>query len=71
MSVSILEALISAQYNLNNLPKVGMGLLPIIKEQLGNSITLLDKGYGIHEHVEPLLEKYGNADSVPEKDEEK
>ena len=66
MAVSILEALQNAQYNLGNLQTIGLGLLPLIKSQLENGITLLEKGYGIDEEVEPLLEKYGDVDSVPD-----
>lgn len=65
MSVSILEALQNADYNLGNIKSMPM-LLPLAKEQLHNAMTLLEKGYGIYEEVEPLLEKYGDVDSVPE-----
>lgn len=68
MSVSIMECLQNANYNLENVAKMPM-LLPMVKEQLNNAVTLLDKGYGIWEEVEPLLEKYGNVDNVPEKEE--
>lgn len=67
MSVSIMEALQNANYNLDNLKTIGMGLLPLVKEQLNNAVTLLDKGYDIWDEVEPLLEKYGSVDNVPEK----
>jgi hypothetical protein len=43
-------------------------LLPMVKEQLNNAVTLLDKGYGIWEEVEPLLEQYGSVENVPEKE---
>jgi len=66
MSVSIMECLQNAKYNLDNAIKMPM-LMPMVKEQLNNAVTLLDKGYGIWEEVEPLLEKYGNVDNVPEK----
>lgn len=66
MAVTILEALQNADYNLNS----AMGNVPAIqnlaKEQLHNAVTLLEKGYGICNEVEPLLEKYGDIDSVPE-----
>jgi len=67
MAVSILEALQNANFNLDNLAKMPM-LLPLVKEQLNNATTLLEKGYGIWEEVEPLLEKYGDVENVPEKD---
>ena len=68
MSVSILEALQNANYNLDNLKTMPM-LLPLVKEQLNNAATLLEKGYGIDDEVEPLLEKYGDVENVPDKDE--
>lgn len=68
MSVSILEALQNADYNLDNAMKMPM-LLPLVKEQLHNATTLLDKGYGIWTEVEPLLEKWGSVEDVPELDE--
>ncbi|MCC6581828.1 MAG: hypothetical protein IT440_15455 [Phycisphaeraceae bacterium] len=66
MSVSILEALQNANYNLDNLARMPM-LLPMVKEQLNNAIVLLEKGYSVDDEVEPLLEEFGNVDSVPEK----
>ena len=45
-------------------------LMPMVKSQLHNGITLLEKGYSIHTEVEPLLEKYGDVESVPEKESE-
>ncbi len=69
MSVSILEALMNAEHNLGNLTRMPM-LMPMVKSQLHNSITLLEKGYGIWDEVEPLLEKYGDVENVPEKEQE-
>lgn len=66
MSVSIMEALQNADYNLDNAIKMPM-LLPLVKEQLHNATVLLDKGYGIWDEVEPLLEQYGSVEDVPEK----
>jgi len=66
MAVSILEALQNANYNLDNLAKLPM-LLPMVKSQLNNAIVLLEKGYGIWDEVEPLLEEFGDVDNVPEK----
>lgn len=67
MSVSILEALQNVNYNLDNCIKGLPMLLPLVKDQLNNAVILLEKGYGIYEQVEPLLEKYGDVESVPEK----
>ena len=65
MSVSIIEALQNADYNLKNNNPIG---IMMAKEQVHNATVLLDKGYDIWTEVEPLLEKYGNIDSVPEID---
>jgi len=64
MSVIIHEALQNADYNLqNNLPFA----LGIAKNQLHNAVTLLDKGYDLYStEVEPLIEKYGCIEDVPE-----
>lgn len=66
MSISILEALQNADYNLQNAPRTFQ--VQIAKEQLHNAVTLLDKGYGIYEEVEPLLEEFGSCDDVQEKE---
>jgi hypothetical protein len=64
MSVSILEALENADYNLLNNGNVGIVLA---KEQLHNAVILLEKGYSLYDEVEPLLEKYEKLENVPEK----
>jgi len=64
MTVTILEALQNADYNLQN--NSGIGLL-FAKPQLHNAVTLLEKGYSLNDEVEPLLEKFGDVDSVPSK----
>jgi len=66
MSVSILEALQGADHNLRG--GTGFGV-SIAKAQLHNAVTLLEKGYSLYDEVEPLIEKYGDVDSVPEKEE--
>ena len=66
MAVTILEALQNAQYNLDN-TKTMPSLMYVVKQQMKNSITLLEKGYSASDLVEPLLDKYGDAESVPEK----
>jgi len=68
MSVSIMEALQNADYNLRN--NGGLGAM-LAKEQLHNATVLLDKGYNIWTEVEPLLEKYGTVEDVPELDDNK
>ena len=64
MSVSIIEALQNADYNLQKNGAIGV---IVAKEQVHNAIVLLEKGYDINEKVEPLLEKYGEVENVPEK----
>lgn len=65
MSVSILEALQNADYNLKNNGAIGIVLA---KEQLHNATVLLDKGYNIWTEVDPLLAKYNTVEDVPECD---
>jgi len=67
MSVSIMECLQNADFNMNNAMKMPM-LLPLVKEQLHNATVLLDKGYDIWTEVEPLIEKFGTVEDVPELD---
>jgi len=70
MAVSILEALQNANANLDNVKVLGMAILPMAKSQLQNAVTLLEKGYDIYTEVEPLLEKYGDVEDVPELEED-
>lgn len=65
MSVTILEALQNAEFNLNQSFTVG-----IAKRQLHNAIVLLEKGYSIYDEVDPLLTEFKNVENVPEKDRE-
>ena len=67
MRVSIIGALQCAEMNIVNVKRIGLAILPMAQEQLHNAIVLLDKGYGIHDEVEPLLEKYGDVQNVPDK----
>lgn len=60
MSVSIMEALQNAEYNLQN------GLMVLAREQLHNAVVLLEKGYDVSEVIEPLIEKYGDVTKVPD-----
>jgi hypothetical protein len=69
MAVTILEALQNANYNLDNVKVLGMAVLPLVKSQLNNAVVLLEKGYGLYDEVEPLLEIYGDVDDVPDKTE--
>ena len=65
MAVTILEALRNADYNLNSLLGGHPAIQTMAKEQLHNAVTLLEKGYGLNDEVEPLLEKHGNVKNVP------
>lgn len=67
MSVTILEALQNANMNLDNVKRMGIRVLPLAKEQLNNAVTLLEKGYSLDDEVEPLLEQFGDLDSIPNK----
>ena len=67
MSVTILEALQNAEINIGHYRQLGPAILPIAVGQLHNAIVLLDKGYGIYDEVEPLLEAHGDVENVPEK----
>jgi len=69
MAVTILEALQNANMNLDNVVVLGVRLVPLVKSQLNNAVVLLEKGYLLEDQVEPLLEKYGDVDNVPEKEE--
>lgn len=63
MSITIMEALQNANMNIN----IGLFALPIARKQLHNAVTLLEKGYLLEDYVEPLLEKYGEVELVPDK----
>jgi hypothetical protein len=65
MSVTILEALQNADHNFrHNLPMA----ISIAKNQLHNAVTFLEKGYSLHEEIDPLLEKWPNPNDAPEKE---
>ena len=66
MAVTIFESLENANYNLDNVKIMGFGIIPLIKAQLNNAVTLLEKGYDLETEVEPLIEKYGSVEDVPD-----
>ena len=66
MSTSILKALQNANYNIGN-SQHRLQSLPLVIQQLKNAVTLLEKGYGLEEEIEPLLEKYKTLENVPDK----
>jgi len=65
MAVTIMEALQNAKINITGDSPAPIQLR-LGRMQLYNAVTLLEKGYGLHDEVEPLLDEYGNADSVPD-----
>ena len=65
MAVTILEALQNADYNLNQ--SMTFISLELAQQQLHNAVVLLEKGYDTFELVEPLLEKYGSVENIPDK----
>tara|TARA_R110000851_G_scaffold56073_3_gene131227 strand:- start:21741 stop:21944 length:204 start_codon:yes stop_codon:yes gene_type:complete len=67
MAVTILEALQNANCNLENMKSLGMAIMPLVQGQLNNAVVLLEKGYDLNDEVEPLLEEYGDVESVPVK----
>jgi hypothetical protein len=66
MSVTILEGLMNAEYNLKN-NALGRIQVDLALEQLHNAVTLLEKGYSLSDKVEPLLEAHGTVENVPDK----
>ena len=61
---TILEALQNAEFNINS----GNSMSSIIGNmQLHNAITLLEKGYSIHDEIDNLLEEWGDVENVPDK----
>lgn len=66
MSVTILEALQNARYNLIDNRGVGVAWT-IGKGQLDNAIILLEKGYSPHEDIDPILDEYPDVKLAPEK----
>jgi len=63
---TILEALENAKYNLSNISRVGIAIIPLINSQLENSIILLEKGYPVHTEMDNLLERYPDLNNAPD-----
>jgi len=68
MSVTIIECLMNANHNLQS--PLAPALMPMIKEQLNNATTLLEKGYEPDDVVDAIIEEFGSIEEVPYKDEE-
>ena len=66
MAVTILEALQNAEINLVDNRRHEFAFM-LGKDQLRNAIALLEKGYGINDEVEPLLEAHGGVEDVPDR----
>ena len=68
MSVTILEVLQNAQINLIQNGNTQIGRM-IGSEQLNNAIELLEKGYGIDEVFDEIIEEHGSVKDAPYKNE--
>ena len=65
MSVTILETLQNADYNMQNCGRTGA---LCAKVQLHNAVTLLEKEYSLTDEIESLLEEFGRVENVPDKE---
>lgn len=65
---TIFESLKTAEINLSGVKGIN-NIMPLFLAniQLHNSVVLLSKGYDLSEEIEPLLEKYGDVEGVPNK----
>lgn len=70
MSVSILEVLQNAKYNI-----IENKFVPIARAigegQLKNAVILLEKGYGLEEDFDTVMNHHSKVEDVPEKEEVK
>ena len=65
MNVTIMEVLQKAKFNLAETSHPDQKRVGI--DQLSNAVTLLEKGYGLHDNFDLALGEYGDIDSVPNK----
>jgi hypothetical protein len=65
MSLSLLEVLQNADYNLQN--AFHPMQLESGKRQLHNAVVLLDKGYNLGETFEDIMGQYEEVEDVPER----
>jgi hypothetical protein len=65
MSVTIIEVLQNANMNFDNMQQLPQ-LRPLVKEQLSNAITLLEKGYDIYDNFDDIVNKHGSVDTAPD-----
>lgn len=66
---SIIEGLQNAQFNVESVARMNPSSIQLImaKDQLGNAVSLLEKGYSIEDDIEETIEAHGGLDQVPEK----
>lgn len=67
MPLTILEVLMSADYNLSKINVLGTESIPIIQSQVHNAVTLLEKGYDIYDDLNAIMAPWGNVEDVPVK----
>ena len=67
MSATLMDTLENAEINLENAKRIGPAMLPMAQQQLHHAIVLLQKGYSLDDEVDPLPEKYGSIENVPDK----
>ncbi len=67
MSTTVMDALRNANYNING--EIGPLGMTIGKEQLGNAMAILQKGYELDEDIDALVERFGAIESIPDKTE--
>jgi len=68
--MTILDVLENVEYNLENVSRLGIALLPLAQEQLHVALVLLQKGYDAETEVSLFLEQYEDITTVPEAEEE-
>ena len=67
MSLTLIETLENAEYNLTRDYPDPVNVR-MARSQVANVRTLLEKGYDAYDDLDRLLAKYGDAESVPEKE---
>ena len=74
MATTILDALENAEVNVTTIGRQAKGipmleaLAALAGAQLHNAVTLLEKGYGVHEDVDPFIDEYGSVENAPDKE---
>ena len=66
MNVTIMEVLQKAKFNLAETSHPDQKRVGI--DQLSNAVTLLEKGYGLHDNFDLALGECAGLDSVPDKE---